>query len=142
MKKKNNMENFVSQFGGWLGIISIVVVGVLAVAGFFNKENKKLKEEEKTTAKDIIDLLSKKVTILETKVGELETKVDTLTAENRTLRDVLQGRDSITQQFYKDTYVAIKIIEHNDKVSEENSKTLSRIAVLLETLVKINAKAV
>ncbi len=129
------MESFVSQFGGWIGLIAAAVVSITYIISLFSKSSRELKKEESDTAKDVIDLLSTKVTVLEGKVNELELKVDELTTENRTLRDVLQGRDGETKQFYKDAYSAMEIIKHNDKVSEENSKTLSKIATLLETLV-------
>lgn len=132
------MKDLISQFGGVAGIVSVVIVGGFGLFSLFNKNSKALRKEETDTAKDVIDLLTSKVTVLEGKVEELETKVDTLTTENKTLRDVLQGRDGETKQFYKDAYSAIEVIKHNDKVSEENSKTLAKIATLLETVIKVN----
>ena len=132
------MKDLISQFGGVVGLISGIVGIVFFIFVTFNKNYKKLKKEETDTAKDVIDLLTSKVTVLEGKVKELETKVDILTTENKTLRDVLQGRDGETKQFYQDAYAAMKVIEHNDKVSEENSRTLAKIATLLETVIKVN----
>ena len=144
------MQNFVTQFGGIIGIITTVVVGGFAIYGAFNKNSKILKKEESDTAKDVIGLLKDQVDALEKKVDdqgteikELTDKVQKLTDENKTLRDVLQGRDGETKQFYKDAYEAMKVIgnisqraEHNDEVSEENSRTLSKIVALLEAVLK------
>ncbi len=131
------MDYFVENFGGWIGIIAAVVFGIFSLVGIINRSSRQLKKEETDTAKDVIELLSKKVDVLEAKVEELEGKVDSLTTENRSLRDVLQGRDGQTQKFYVDAYAAIEVIKHNDKVSEENSKTLTKIATLLEAVVKM-----
>lgn len=131
------MEQFITQFGGFIGIATAVIVGLIAFFGIWNRRSKELKKEETETADSVINLLSKKVDVLEEKVEELESKVDTLTKENKTLRDVLQGRDEATQQFYKDAYSAMEIIKHNDSISEENSRTLAKIATLLETVIKV-----
>lgn len=121
------MEHFVSQFGGWLGIAAAVLFGVFSFFGLFNKTAKTLKKEETETAKDVIDLLSKKVDVLEKKVEELETSVNKLTTENQTLRDVLQGRDEVTQQFYKDAYIAMGLVKHNDDISTKNGEHIAGI---------------
>lgn len=134
------METFVSTFGGWIGIIAAIVMVIPYIIGIFNKSAKEMKREESETAKEVVDLLSTKITVLESKVDELELKVDKLTVENTTLRDVLQGRDGETKQFYADARAAIKLIEHNDKISEENSRTLAGIGKLLETVISMNNK--
>lgn len=131
------MENFIQSFGGWMGIIAAVLFGAFSFFGMFNKNSKQLRKEETDTAKDVISLLSSKVSVLEERVQELEISVDKLTTENHTLRDVLQGRDGETQKFYKDAYAVMEIIKHNDKISEENSKTLSKVSALLEAIVKL-----
>ncbi len=131
------MEHFISQFGGWIGIISILIVGGFAFFGKFSKEKNE-------TANELITLLSKKSDVqdkdireLKGKIIEMEGKIDTLTRENKTLKDVLQGRDEKTEQFYKDAYTAMAIIKHNDETSEENSKILAKITTLLETVIKV-----
>lgn len=129
------MTAFFTQFGGYAGVAASIVTVVFVLIGYSHKESRALKKEEADTAKNVIDLLTNKVTVLEDKVNEMEIKIDELTAENRTLRDVLQGRDVETKQYYKDAYAMMEVIKHNDKISEENSKILARLSSLLEIYV-------
>jgi Zn-dependent metalloprotease len=137
------MQYFISNFGGWIGVIAAVVFGVFSLIGILNRNTKEMKEQQNDAARDLIDLLTKKVNVLEGKVDQQEKDIITLTktveglrSENKTLTEVLQGRDSITQQFYKDSYNAMEVAKHNDSVSEENSRNIAKLVSLLEAALK------
>jgi predicted RNase H-like nuclease (RuvC/YqgF family) len=123
---------FIAQIGNWAGIVAMVVVGIFVVIGIVDKKKKELKKEETDTASNVIDLLKEQVDALEGKVDKQENQILALTgevtqlrAENKTLTEVLQGRDDKTQQFYKDCYAAIEMMKITNAASVENNKTSS-----------------
>ena len=139
------MDNFVSTFGGWIGIITAVIVGIFAIIGIVNKNSRDLEKVQSDTANDVIkllkeqvDALSTKVNIQDTDIKTLKQSIDNLKTENRILSDVLQGRDVQTQQFYKDIYASMEIVKHNDKTSEDNSKLLAKLVSLVEVYINSN----
>lgn len=166
------MLAFIQQFGGLFGLSIGVILGIIALIGYFDKtrreRNQAIKKDETETEdrvmtllKEQVDALEKKVDTKEGRIEELENKVDeltkkvdrqnqdirSLTEENHSLTKILQGRDDTTQQFYKDAYAAMAriasmetTVQHNDKVSESNAKTLAKIDTLLETVVKLQNK--
>lgn len=137
------MTTLITQFGGFVGFATFVIWGVFALIGLFSKTKKGLKKEETETEDRVMNLLRGEVSELTRKVNKqdvdiknLTDKVNTLTSENKLLTDLLQGRDGETKQFYKDAYAMMEVIKHNDKVSEENNKSLTRIVALIESYVK------
>ena len=109
----------------------------------FDKRKRGIKKEENETEDRVMSLLREEVKELTKKVNKqdddiriLTEKVDMLQSENKTLKDVLQGRDDSTQQFQKDAYSAIEIIKRSEKTSDENAKLLAKIVSLLEVYTK------
>ena len=74
LNTNDNMEYFLTNFGGYVAVATMVIVGVFAVIGVVNKKSRELRKTEVDTADSVIDLLSKKVEVLEGKVGELGSK--------------------------------------------------------------------
>ncbi len=139
------MAAFIAQYGIYITAPGMVILGVLAIYGLFDRKKRALRKEEEQTGDRVMVLMRAEVTELTKKVNtqqkdivDLNEKVDRLVTENKTLKDVLQGRDDQSKKFYQDAYAAMEVIKHNDKVSEENAKILSKIATLLETVVKLN----
>lgn len=137
------MESFITQFGGYIGVSTAVIVGVFALIGLINKNSRALKKEETETATSVIDLLKEQVDALETKVDqqdmdirELTKKVESLKTENHTLTEVLQGRDGTTQQFYKDAYAAMKVIEAIAQSSKDSNQALTKLIASLDGFMK------
>lgn len=140
------MQNFITNFGGYIGVASAVIFGAFGLFGIFNKNARAMKKEGIDTAKDVIDLLNAKVAALEAKmdeyqetVDELTKKVDSLQAENHTLTQVLQGRDGQTQQFYKDMYASMEVMKNIAISSADNSKTLTKLMATLDGFMKAKA---
>lgn len=128
------------QYGGWG---TTAIVAALYVMTLIDKRRKRIKQEENASEDRLIDLLQKEVLELTKKVNKqdvdiksLTIKVDELQKENRTLIDILQGRDGQTQQMYKDAYGAIEVIRTIAKSSDENNKSLVKLTSLLEGYTK------
>ena len=95
-----------------LGILGGVIVGVLYLVGIFGDTKKKYQKDDLKVARDtanfVIEALEKKVTILEGTVAEqskqikdLSIQIHQLIGENKTLKDLLQGRDMASQEIRK-----------------------------------------
>lgn len=141
-----NMEQFFTTIPGIVislgAILVVVVTGLLYLLGLWKKG--KNQEDDR-----LIGLLQETVTALEDKVnfqkqehdenmkeltekiGTLITKVDFLELENKTLRDVLQGRDEQTQLFYKKAFEAIEIGHKTYEVVENMSKNHAELMKML-----------
>lgn len=118
------MEHFLSTIPGIIltigAIFTVVVVGALYVVGLW--KNGKDGEDDRliNILKGTVDALEVKVNnqkkehddilaSLNLKISDLTKKVDELEKENKTLVEVLQGRDQKTQEFYKKAFDAIEV---------------------------------
>lgn len=86
-----------------VAITGVIIYGIFAVINFFDKGRKDKEAEADKADERVIFLLKEQVAALEKKVAEqaremkdLTLKLEALIAENKTLREVLQGRDQAT----------------------------------------------
>lgn len=138
------MEAFISQFGTFIAITTLLVAGGVAVYGLWDKKStdrRKLVDNEEdrliTILTTTVQELEKKVDKQGQKIGVLSKKVDDLEKENETLIEVLQGRDEATKKFYsqvlaatetaKETNEYVKTIHEENKATNENIKELIHI---------------
>ncbi len=131
--------DLVTQFGGWLGLIAVAIVGVFAFTGVFSGKKRQLKQEESATEDRVMRLLKEQVNALESRVkkqdadlGDLTKKVESLISENHLLRNILQGKDEQTQAFYKDAYAAMEIVKAIAASSKENNTALTKLITLMD----------
>ena len=89
-----------------LTLTGLGIAGVFVLLGRFDKERKANEEVVDRTEEKVIKLLKEQVEALERKVGEqasaLETmnvRLNDLVRENKTMRDLLQGRDKSTLDY-------------------------------------------
>lgn len=113
-------------FGEVIAGMIVLVLGI--AAAIFALDN--YKDKKKKTANETDDRL---IVLLQTTVNELEKKVnkqtndiiqlskklDSLEKENETLVKVLQGRDTQTQEFYKQAFHAMKISEETNELMKK-----------------------
>lgn len=105
---------------GWVAVLTVVVVGGVAVYGIWDRKAKERKKEVDDGEDRLIDILQKTVTELEGKVNKqtddiknLTQQVELLNRDNKNYIDIFRGRDEQTQQFYKQGFESMKITQEN-----------------------------
>lgn len=113
-----------------VGILSLAVIGLLALFGLFNRAGKQKADETNKADDRLIGLLQGTVSQLEKKVGEqaslIKSMGDRMTAlesDNKLMRDLLQGRDERTQMLI-----------------DKGLETLSALSELMTTVQDTNTK--
>lgn len=136
------MTDFISQFSTQLIVLGAVIAGGIALYGVFDKKARERRKDENKTEDRVIDLLQKEVGILSKRVEqqdkdikELTKKVTALETENDTLVRVLQGRDDMTQKFYKDAYIAMENIKKTYDVAIGNNTHMTELIELMKKIV-------
>ncbi len=88
------------------GPIIGLVAGIIALIGVFDKSWKTRQNEKDGLEDDVRDLYKtkvgeqdKKIEDLTSKVATLQSGYDTVSAENKTMRDIFQGRDQETVKY-------------------------------------------
>jgi hypothetical protein len=116
---------------GWVGAVSILIIGIFSLIGIFDKTRRERQKTVTEETKELITILKEKIIALEDRVKNAETSAtaaqlnSTKTeAENRTLRDIIQGRDNNTVEFQKQAMVAMRQVESVEKVVIEQNKIL------------------
>lgn len=116
-------------------IIGVVVFGIFAVIGWFDKAKKSTEDEAEKTETKVINLLKDQVSVLERKVEEQATilaetakKLDELAKENKVLRDVLQGRDKTMLEYQEAGRDAMRKGEEIYKMVQEIKVTVEKIS--------------
>jgi hypothetical protein len=117
-------------------LIGIVIFGVFAVIGWFDKAKRATEKEADQTEEKVIQLLKEQVAALETKVNlqaqlldETTRKLDQLVTENRTLKDVLQGRDKTAMEYQTAGREAMKKGEEILTLVQNIKLTVDRLSV-------------
>lgn len=109
-----------------VAIIGVIIYGVFAVVSFFDKGRKDKEAEADKADERVIFLLKEQVTALEKKVAEqakdikdMTLKLEALIAENKTLREVLQGRDQATLAYQQKGLAVMETIPGIGKQIDE-----------------------
>lgn len=128
------------------GVLAVAVVGLLYVIGLFKKGKDGEDDRLIKILQETVETLEKKVdkqkvehdeTVggLTKKIDSLTEKVDQLERENKTLTEVLQGRDKKTQEFYEKAFKSIEIGEKTyNLVKTMNTNHESLMKLLIEHL--------
>lgn len=117
-------------------LAGIAIFGVFALIGFFDKGRKANEEQADQTETKVVLLLKEQVAALEKKVelqaqllDETTRKLDLLVSENRTLKDVLQGRDKDFIDYQKSGRDAMKRGEEILSLVKDIKLTLDRLSI-------------
>lgn len=143
------MESLIGQlpYAGWIIAIVVLILGVAAGVYMLEGYRSKKKEEETKGEDRLIDILQKTVTELDKKVTKQDTDIKELTEEvrkvkdeNKLLREVLQGRDADSKEFYKQAFESIKLARETHDVVTTLAKNMevsnSNTTKLIELLGK------
>lgn len=141
------MAEFLSQFGAYIAIATVIVAGAVALYGLWDKSARDRRKQVDGEEDRLIEILSTTVKELEKKVDkqdadikELTRKVNSLEHENDMLIKVLQGRDEQTQKFYEQAFETMKISRETHalvtQIAETKKDTNENIKKLLELMSK------
>jgi predicted nuclease with TOPRIM domain len=102
---------------------TVVILGILYIAGLWKKGKNGEDDRLITILKGTVDALEEKVnnqkkehddilSNLTREIKELTEKVDNLDTENTRLVEILQGRDTKTQEFYEKAIRSFTLVEN------------------------------
>ena len=133
------------------GIVSII--SLVGIGGFliFSKTRKGITEASAKADDRLIGLLQGQVNALEKKVAEQSAliqenrmKLEALISENKTLKEIFQGRDEATQKFQKMGFEVMQVAipqlinmtTETNKNVEKLYKAIEKHLVVMESTVK------
>lgn len=124
---------------GWLGLLSLVIVGASAAYGNFDLNRKKRREEVNDLNQEVIESLEKKIGILSEDLGKAQTEIDKLrkevavvTAENLTMKEIFQGRDKTTIDYQAKGLAAMEMNKQMYATIVESNENVTRLLGLME----------
>jgi len=155
------MEQIPANLPSWLTILlinlSVVVVGVLAIAGIFDRRTKERQKESQDLEDRVRALYKEEVTQQKTEISELRAEVANLKdrsikmeAENQIMKELLQGRDGETIQFRERAEYTMELVNKLSEIAVKNgsktdavmeavkatNKNVERLAVAIEKHLK------
>lgn len=115
-------------------IIGGVIVGIFYLIGLFGKIRRSNNEDANEANEFVIKSLKEKIEILQQQMLDATNnliatnkRLDELQHENRLLREILQGKDSITQQYYQAGYESMTTIKDLVEITKSNHDILVEI---------------
>lgn len=119
------------SIAGWAAILAVGAVGLFYFLGMFKKNKDGEDDRLINILKTTVDELEKKVNQQAVDIKELTNKVGHLGSINKTLTDILQGRDDKTTDFYDKILNAIEIGKQTNESVIQMGKTHADLMKLL-----------
>lgn len=133
------LEAVPTAIAGWVSVISVVILGVFATLNIFDKARAARADTQNKADDRLINLLQQSITTLEKRLSEAEKTIKNfevamgkLQAENKVLKDVLQGRDNQMQEFMARGFQTMDLIPSLMNTSAQTNKNVERLAGLME----------
>lgn len=141
MTEVQGFLSFPSDLWGWVTLIAADLAGIFAIISLVDKGRKQQVAEAQQLSKDIIEGLKTKVDLLEEQLEAQSSEIKILrndllkvTTENRTLREVLEGRDQSAVDYRKRGELSMEIVASTHKLVEENSEAIALLNKNIEKL--------
>lgn len=133
----------------YLSIIAVIVPAVALVVIFYKYGTNKAAKESNEILRGLIDDQRDEILKLREKlhghgndIQNLQLSLGKLTGENKTLRELLQGRDENTVLFQKQGFEAMKRSEEIFKLSMETNKNVEKLYRVIEKYLNIMEKKI
>jgi hypothetical protein len=150
------MEHFFTTVPGIIAAVGAtiggMIGGVLFLINIYSQQKRKIKIEDTVDEDRLIDILQTTVDELEKKVNKqnidlenLTKEVSKLRSENKTLIEILQGRDKQTQQFYEEGFKAMREATEILVIARDIQSTVKDKNESVNQLIKVvneNAKVI
>jgi hypothetical protein len=140
-KGKTQMETFLGIPAILLSLGALIggaITGLLYLVGVFGKSRGQSAREANDASDYVIKSFREKIEVLEQKVAEqaeelrqMSTRLEILISENKTLREVLQGRDQETKELQTGGLKAIQQTGQILQVTMENNQQIKNLYELL-----------
>jgi len=142
------MEHLASQLPstivGWLGIITLIIVGAVAVWGVIDKTMRDRRKEALEAADGLINTLKEQIETLTGRVDDLEEEQELhikqlteLKATNELLTKILQGRDETTLAFQRQMLEAVKIGSETNSIVRNTESQIGKLTEAIGSLVNV-----
>ncbi len=122
------------------GILSVVVIGALYVAGLWKGKKDEADDRLIKILQTTVGELEKKVGHLERREQELTKEVQELRNENKRYIEILENRDKHSQEFYTQAFDSMKISKETHalvvSMAQGMQSTNSNIEKMLDLLSK------
>lgn len=124
------LEWLPESFSSWVSFFTIAAFGVLAGLNIFDRVSRKRREdlvddrrEADNVETRLVNALKEEVAVLtrkadkqDAKLAEMEKKMIEIAAENKTLREILSGRDADSVKYREQGLAAMDLIKEMAKV--------------------------
>jgi len=128
----------------FVGLLAAFAVGAVVLAGLLDnaaRKRKQMDEQERNTLDQKIrslyqeekKLQDDKIDRLQETVTELSSKVTTLEAENKIMKDLIQGRDKETLAYRERGLKAMDLSEDMAKIITSNGKKTDALLLSMES---------
>lgn len=142
------MNFFPTTLSDWIGVAIIAVplsiAGMFALFGIFDKTRRERNKMNDDADDRLINLLQQTVGELEKKVNQadddikgLTKEIEGLKAKNQTLMDVLQGKDNVTQEFYKQAYDVFGVAKETNGLVKQTNVNIEKLISLMNEHLKV-----
>lgn len=134
------LEQFVANVNTIVGIISVISLFLVSGILLFSKTRKGVSEASNKADDRLIGLLQGQVNALEKKVTEQAAliqenslRLEVLMSENKTLKEIFQGRDEATQKFQKLGFETMnEVVPLLVKTTNETNKNVEKLYKAIE----------
>lgn len=127
---------------GWLGLTGIIIFGAFGIFGLIDQGLRKHRKDGDEAEDRVITLLKEEVAQLTKKVNDgeawrkdAELRMERVISENKTLRDVLQGRDKQTLEYKKSGMDAMARVKETHEMVVTMNRNIERLATSIEKFV-------
>lgn len=129
------MELFLNTIPGIIitigGILAVAIVGVMYIVGMWSGKKDNADDRLINILKNTVDELEKTVEKQTIDIEKLTLKVNDLDRENKTLIEVLQGRDKNTLEFQKQMLEAVRIGMETNGLAKETSRKIGDLVDIM-----------
>lgn len=137
------MELFLSSTSGIIVVITLVIVGGVAIYGIADKTMRDRRKDALEAADGLIGTLQKTIVELEDRLKTVEvdyksmsTQMAALHVANETLTKVLQGRDDNSIQFQSKVFEAVNLAQDTNKIVRALENGVEKMVKATEHLAK------
>lgn len=132
-----------SDLLGWVTLITADILGLFAIFGILDRAKKQQLKESQDLSREIIDSLKEKINLLEGSILGQRSELDKfrgqliqLSAENQTMKDLLQGRDQSTLSFQTKGLETMDRVEEMFVLVQDTNKNVERLYEAIEKHLK------
>lgn len=141
------MENFFSHIPVWITVVSVEIVGLVALFGIFDKNLKERRKEKDELDQGLINGFKEQVAQLENRIFKqqeefklLRDNFITITSENSTLKELIKERDKDSLDYKKKAMDTMQKADKIFQMTVDNSTVMVELSKSVQNLYKVMEK--